>query len=97
MIQIGDFTASTGWINRFKSLHGIVYCQICGESELVNEEDSVTRKNNLPNLLKDCWLQDVFNADEFGLFFKVMLKKSLVYEKEKVIVAKKVKKDLRFY
>lgn len=96
-LEISDFTASSGWTDRFKSRHGIVYRQICGESESVNEEDATSWKNStLPTLLKDYSPRDVFNADEFGLFFKMMPNKSLVYKKEKCHGGKKSRETYGF-
>ncbi|GFY02396.1 tigger transposable element-derived protein 4 [Trichonephila clavipes] len=70
-LNIADFCGSTGWLDRFRNRHGIVYRQISGEAEAVNEDDISSWKNNvLPSLLQDYAPEDVYNADEFGLFFK---------------------------
>lgn len=37
----------------------------------------------MPNILKEYSSNDIFNADEFGLFFKLMPDKSLVFKREK--------------
>ncbi|GFT16918.1 tigger transposable element-derived protein 6 [Trichonephila clavipes] len=69
-LNITDFCGSTGWLDRFRNRHGIVYRQISGEAEAVNEDDISSWKNNvLPSLLQDYAPEDVYNADEFGLFF----------------------------
>lgn len=82
-LNLGDFTGSCGWLDRFKTRHGIIYRKICGESESVNEEDVTTWATTiLPDLLKDYAPEDVYNADELGLFFKLMPDKSLVYKNE---------------
>jgi len=78
-----DFFASSGWLDRFKNRHGIVYRQICGEAESVKQEDVDSWWSNvLPDLLKDYPLDNIYNADEFGLFFKLMPDKSFVFKKE---------------
>ncbi|GFW65715.1 tigger transposable element-derived protein 6 [Trichonephila clavipes] len=38
-LNITDFCGSTGWLDRFRNRHGIVYRQISGEAEAVNEDD----------------------------------------------------------
>ena len=38
-LHISDFTASNGWLDRFKNRHGIIYRQISGEREAMNEAD----------------------------------------------------------
>ena len=82
--KIEDFTASTGWLNRFNKRYGIVYKQICGESESVNEEDvNVWLNNILPNYLKRYDPKNIFNVDEFGLFYKLTPNKSFTLKHEK--------------
>ena len=82
-LSIEDFSASCGWLDRFRKRHGIVYRQISGESEAINECDiSAWTESTLPMLLKNYNLDDVYNADEFGLFFKLMPDKSLVFKSE---------------
>ncbi|KAE9528898.1 hypothetical protein AGLY_012473 [Aphis glycines] len=83
-LNIDEFSGSGGWIDRFKKRHGIVYRQICGEAESVNDADiAAWSENILPNILKEYSSNDIFNADEFGLFFKLMPDKSLVFKREK--------------
>ncbi|GFV00757.1 tigger transposable element-derived protein 6 [Trichonephila clavipes] len=81
-LNITDFCGSTGWLDRFRNRHGIVYRQISREAEAVNEDDISSWKNVLPSLLQDYAPEDVYNADEFGLFFKLMPDKSFVFKNE---------------
>jgi len=83
-LNIDKFTGSGGWIERFKKRSGIVYRQICGEAESINNADiAAWNENILPCILKEYSPNDVFNADELGLFFKLMPDKSLVFKHEK--------------
>lgn len=94
-LKIDDFSGSSGWLDRFKSRHGIIYRQICGEAESVHEEDAEMWKQTvLPELLKGFSPNDVFNADEFGLFFKLMPDKSLVYKDDKCHGGKRSKERI---
>lgn len=78
-----EFCGSTGWLDRFRSRHGIVYRQISGEAESVIDDDIASWKNNvLFSLLRDYAPEDVYNADEFGLFYKLMPDKSFVFKHE---------------
>lgn len=82
-LNITEFSGSTGWLDRFRSRHGIVYRQISGEAESVNDDDIASWKDNvLPSLLYDYAPEDVYNADEFGLFYKLMPDKSFVFKNE---------------
>ncbi|CAH0713248.1 unnamed protein product, partial [Brenthis ino] len=81
-LHITDFNASNGWIDRFKNRNGIVYRQISGESETVAQQDVDTWMATLPELLQNYEPRDIFNADEFGLFFKLMPNKSYVFKGE---------------
>lgn len=51
-LQINDFNASNGWIDRFKNRNGIVYRQISGESETVAQQDVDTWDRELQVLEK---------------------------------------------
>ncbi|KAE9522579.1 hypothetical protein AGLY_017001 [Aphis glycines] len=82
-LNLTEFSGSTGWLDRFRSRHSFVYQQISGEAESVNNDDIASWKNNvLPSLLRDYAPDDVYNADEFGLFFKLMPDKSFVFKNE---------------
>jgi hypothetical protein len=83
-LKISDFTSSNGWLDRFRKRHGIVYRQISGESESVDKSCvSTWLMQLLPPLINKFSPEDVFNADEFGLFFKLMPDKSFVCKDEK--------------
>ncbi|XP_060851677.1 tigger transposable element-derived protein 4-like [Rhopalosiphum padi] len=78
-----DFGGSNGWLDRFRKRHGIVYRKICGEADAVDDNSIKSWKETiLPNLLKDYSPENIYNADEFGLFFKLMPDKSLVMKDE---------------
>ena len=82
-LGIDDFAASAGWLDRFRKRHGIVYRQISGEAEAVsNAEVTSWAKNTLPLILKDYAMDDVYNADKFGLFYKMLPDKSFVFKDE---------------
>lgn len=76
-LNIENFNPGTGWLDRFNKRHGIVYRQICGESESVNTDDADAWTNHfLPAKIKKYKPKDIYNADEFGLFFKLTPNKS---------------------
>lgn len=82
-LKLQGFSASNGWIDRFKKRNNLCFKSICGESEGV---DIATvqqwKENTLPNLLRDYIPRDVFNADETGLFFNLLPDKTLTVKGE---------------
>lgn len=64
-----------------------MYRQIPGEAESINNDDIASWKNNiLPSLLCDYAPEDVYNPDEYGLFYKHMPNKSLVLKMKYAMV-----------
>lgn len=83
-LDIQDFTASNGWIDRFKKRHNVVYKAICGESKSVDLETvEHWKETQLPEKIAGFDPKNVFNADETGLFFNVLPDKTFSYKGEK--------------
>ena len=74
-----DFKASNGWFEKFKERHRLSFKKLCGKSA---EVDAATvyglRKEQLKTLLEKYEPDNVFNADETALYYKLMPDKSLV-------------------
>ncbi|KAK8785987.1 hypothetical protein V5799_007648 [Amblyomma americanum] len=77
VLGIDDFTASNGWISRFRARHAIAYRQVNGEAASVNPADIENWISLLPGILNAHDPRDVYKADELGLFFKVQPNKTL--------------------
>ena len=77
-----DFRCSNGWLQRFKSRHGIAQKRICGESSSVSEVTVDQWLSSLPTLIEGYEPHNIFNADETGLFFKLLPDKTLGFKKE---------------
>lgn len=83
-LKYEHFKASQGWLENFKKRNAIVQKVMCGESAEVSETDcSVWREEHLKPLLQQYKPQDIFNADETGLFFKCLPDKTLTFSSEK--------------
>ena len=79
--NITEFCGLTGWFDRFRSRHGILYRQISSKAGSIIDEDIASGKNNvLPSLLHDYTFEDVHNADEFRLFYKLVPDKSFIFK-----------------
>jgi hypothetical protein len=76
------FKASNGWLDKFKNRHCITFRYLSGESAQV-DPDTVELDSYAEN--------DVYNADETGLFFKLLPDRSMVLPKESCNGGKKSK------
>jgi hypothetical protein len=76
-----SFQCSNGWLDRFKLRHGIVFHEICGEAAAV-DENVVTSwiDKRLPSLIVSYERRNVFNADETGVFFRMLPDKTLCFK-----------------
>jgi hypothetical protein len=77
-LGLENFNASGGWLDRFRERYGIKFSAIHGESKSVNENvvnDWTT--NKLPDIIQNYEPKDVFNGDEFGLFYKCLPNKKM--------------------
>ena len=75
-----DFKASTGWLERFKTRHGLVYRTIRGESKGVNQEVvEQFRSVVLPQIFAEFKPCDIYNADELGLYIKAQQDKTWTF------------------
>lgn len=95
LLNVNDFKISDGWLEGFKKRHGIVFRSIAGEKTNVNEGDiHVWLEVTLPNLIRDYKLDDVFNLDETGLFYRLLPEKTLTFKGDSCQGGKKSKERL---
>ncbi|XP_025205101.1 tigger transposable element-derived protein 6-like [Metopolophium dirhodum] len=93
-MNVNDFKASNGWLEKFKKRHDIVWKQVSGEANDVNQETVEEWKQKISRLIAGYEAKDVYNADETGLFFKGIPTKSLVMKSESCSGGKKAKDRL---
>lgn len=68
-----DFKCSSGWLDRFKKRHNIVFGKICGESAAVDRNVTNDWLSQVWPVISDGYTEDnIFNADETGIFFRMM-------------------------
>ena len=85
-LGIETFKASNGWFDRWKGRHGIVFKTVSGEAKSCTADMTASwEETTLPTILTNYQLRDIFNADEFGLFYKALPDKSLHLKSEKCI------------
>lgn len=90
-----EFNASSGWLHRFKSRHGIRELSIQGEklsgdSEAVAEFRKTFKAFITENQLST---EQIYNADETGLYYRRLPSKSLASENEKSAPGYKIGKE----
>lgn len=93
-----DFECSSGWIDRFKKRHNIVFGKICGEAKEVNQ--SVPREwiaTEWPKIIDEYGSENIFNGDETGLFYKLAPQNTLKFKGEKCIGGKLSKERITVF
>ena len=77
------FTASNGWLDRFKKRHQIKLKSIKGEANSVNPETVETFRAGIATTLPQRYApEDIFNCDETGLFWGVTANKTLTFKND---------------
>jgi hypothetical protein len=71
LLEINNFKASSGWLHNFKQRYSIQEYNKHGESQSAPIEQIPQMRMELRNILKDYRLEDIFNCDETGLFWKM--------------------------
>ena len=87
--SLDSFTASSGWLYRWKVTYGIRETCITGEADDVSIPTVVSWIERIPELVRVYKLEDIWTMDELGLFFKLLPNKGLI---EKVKSKKRTKK-----
>ena len=85
-----SFVATEGWLSRWKARHQIKYKRAHGEkgsADTQSAEECIS--SVLPGLLEKYRPNDVYNADETGLYYRATPDGSLCYCREKLSGSKK--------
>lgn len=93
-LNLTEFKASNGWLEKFSRRHRISFKTVCGESANVNLTDVDDWKVKLQSILKDYAPKDVFNADETGLFFRALPTKTFALRNDRCAGGKSAKERL---
>lgn len=88
------FSASDGWLQNFKRRFGIRFLKISGEKLSTNPELVEPFKQNLRSIIERLNLvnEQIYNADESGLFWRLLPGKTLVRSDEKTAPGRKAEK-----
>ncbi|KFD61572.1 hypothetical protein M514_08469 [Trichuris suis] len=90
-----SFRASTGWLHKFKKRHGIREIEIHGEKVSADESSASTFKDELKRYLDQEGYDEefIYNADETGLQWKALPKRSLASRAEDATTGCKPSKE----
>jgi hypothetical protein len=94
MLGKDDFKGSNGWLRKFKRDTKIKRKKIVGEGGLVDEQTIDDWKLYLNDLIKDYDINDIFNADELGLFYCAMPEYTYTYKNLRADYFKSAKKRI---
>lgn len=79
--MISGFSASTGWLDNWKRRHGIIFKKAAGEGASVEETIPDEWIRSIWPSLKAGYIDaDIFNADETGLFYRLLPDKTMEYK-----------------
>ncbi|MFS1564416.1 MAG: hypothetical protein ACL7AX_13685 [Candidatus Arsenophonus phytopathogenicus] len=91
----GEFTASEGWLTRWKHRHGINYLSVSGEKLSADTAAASSFTDHFAKIIQEECLQpeQVYNIDETGVNFKKLPKKTFVSASEKSAPGFKLNKE----
>ena len=89
-LGLQNYTPSTGWLSRWKKRLGIRYRKGHGEKNSANTEAAQRwMENRMPEIMQEFSEDQIYNADETGLFFRAMPDGTLCFDKEQLSGSKK--------
>lgn len=90
-----SFSASTGWLDRWKKRHGIRQLSICGEKLSADVTCIEKFKADFEKEIREkgYTLDQVYNCDETGLNYKMLPSKTLASKEEKAAPGHKMSKE----
>ncbi|XP_025243377.1 tigger transposable element-derived protein 6 [Theropithecus gelada] len=100
MLGYDNFQASVGWLNRFRDRHGIALKAVCREDtdRLMNglgiDKVNEWHAGEIIKLIADYSPDDIFNADETGVFFQLLPQHTLAAKGDHCRGGKKAKQRL---
>ena len=88
-LNIKGFQASNGWLERWKTRNNISFKTVASEAKSYTPIMTASwNETLLPRILSKYKLEDIYNTDEFGLFYQFLPEKTLHLKAEKCIGGK---------
>ena len=76
-LDIADFKASNGWLEKFKARHVIKAFTVSGESAGVDLQTVDNFRSRIPEIRSDFEPCNIFNCDETDLYYRTLPNKTL--------------------
>ena len=95
-LKISKFKFSNNWFRNFKKFFFLKRARLGGESQYYDLEAADKFTNDFPKFIAGFSEEDIFNADESGLYLRGQNSYSFVLDND-VSAPKKVLKKLQFY
>ena len=88
-MKVENFKASDGWLDHWKKRFNVSFKTVSGESNACTDEMVAPwRQTTLPTILSKYDLNQIYNVDEFGLFYRAQTDKSLNLKSENCVGGK---------
>lgn len=90
-----DFLASAGWLDKFKSRHGIRFLKVSGEKLSSDVSALLPFQEKFRRLVQEMGLSrdQVYNADESAAFWRALPDTTWVHRQEKSAPGRKISKE----
>ena len=89
-----DFSASDGWLDCWKTKYSVKERRIVGEATDVSTETVTSSKERINELIEGYSLENIWNMDDSGCFFKALQDKELVEKGNQAKGGKNLKQRL---
>jgi len=90
-IGLSAFRASNGWLDGFRKRHDIDFKSMCGEGAVVDLAVVQDWVHSIDSIISGYALNDIFNCDETGLFWRGLPTKTMALRAEECKGGKKAK------
>ncbi len=89
-LNITDFKASNGWLEKFRQRYASSFKTAFGESNNVNLETVTKWSKSIPTLCSSNNPRNIFNLDETGLYYRDTPNKTMCFKNEKCVSGEKI-------
>ena len=88
-MNVENFKASDGWLDRWKKRFNVSFKTVSGESNACNDKMVAPwEQTTLPTILSKYDLNQIYNADEFSLFYRAQPNKPLHLKNQNCVGSK---------